>query len=300
MITSRIPISLFGRALFRNLTLVAALIGMGLSQLARAEEEICRQLLGQPTLDQRMDQLYSAGFGDQLVNELRPRVEAIYQADPEMGAESLQEIFNLYMGRRLEGLPGSIRQIVWDVIENHTQVKAISTDKRASTHKPEFTGYADSEKGVVVAIPQKAFHTAFDYVIRVHELEHIIQYQAIGRKPFRKFHPKRFLNSFFLERGAMRSEAAFLLLFPKEYIISLEDESIKLTEPSAHWFFTQAIRNIRASDDVTTYVEMMWRADRYPHSQFLKAHLITYMNWGLTFTFFSSPWWTAWIKALGH
>lgn len=264
-----------------------------LPQLAQAS--VCADLLGKISVGQGLERLFSADFGNQLVAKLRPQVESIYNRELKFSPEDLEEIFNLYMKERMSVLTREQQLSVREVMESGFRFKIYLNDPDSI---PPFE--ANAHRGfdmIFLTLPASVYQTALDYFIRVHELEHIVQYAVMGKGIFSELHPTQILNQLNTEKGAMRSEASFLKLFPEEYLRSLivawrKDSHLK---GLADEVFESVVNHAIESQDVDEYVRLQWKAGRYPKEVYLRRHWWFHAKFWSGTVALSAPIWLKWF-----
>jgi hypothetical protein len=265
------------------------------SSRARALPD-CRALLSDPLFIAKAEQLYTPENAREMTSFLREKVQALMQVDPKLGRDSLQTLFHLYLEKRLARLEPRQRAVIWKVVEEGLTIKTIdsphpldlSTDndirpRIKATDLNDFTGMASDDNRVIMVIPEAMRETLMDYMIRIHELEHIIQHLTVGSGGgVLRVNLHYYQQHFFREKGAMRAEASFLMSFPEGVLWStLRDYRLKGMEPVASHLSRRALRFAVEAKDSEDYIRRMWETDRYAPGYFEEMQLRAYQAYAL-------------------
>jgi len=232
------------------------------------------------TFAERARALFSPEAADALVQRLRPDVERRLQGRATLEPSLLREIFVVYLTARLEKLPESTRESVWETLRRRRSVRVGSPFSRAS-----FSGHAMSWFGkpsIAISLPTDYRHTLVEFVVLAHEVEHVIQYATIGPGSRSDLNPNHFtVYRFKLEQGAILAESAFLLLFPKAVLeneLSAIEKSTSLTaweKEMGMWFLKAALSSKFSGD----YLDRSAKDDRATMAQMQRWRVQAYMSY---------------------
>lgn len=282
---------------FRFRILIASLLALiGLLGSPKVQAASCGDLLRNLSVNSRVNQLFSEDFAEKLIQDLKPQVDVLTQKDPELRPHTVESIFKLYMDHRLQNLSEKVQIQVREVMDSGFRFKIFETD---SGQPPPFEAYSHRELYMIfLVLPASVHQTALDYFIRVHELEHIVQYYAIGKGVLSELHPTRHLNQLYFERGAMRSEAAFLKLFSKEYLrrILTQWKSDPHQPGLADDVFESVVLHTLQSETVGEYVLLQWEHGRYSRKTFMQRHISSHLRLWSSTAALTAP---LWLKFLG-
>lgn len=163
--------------------------------------------------EQKVKTLMNYEIADQLLLSLKKKSEQIFKTRENDPTNQLKTLYENYLDLRLALLPSEQARNIRKLLAEHFNytAKSAAIDGR----------YISDSNSISVSIPARYANTGLDFAIRVHELEHAIQYLSIGadKKPaYPVFHPKSFsVFMFQSEKAAMTAESIFLLALPQEY-----------------------------------------------------------------------------------
>jgi hypothetical protein len=125
-----------------------------------------------------------------------------------------------------------------------------------------------------INVPSDLYESIIDFTVRVHELEHIIQILSYGMgSATTYFFPYFAGERFHAEKGAMRAEGTFLLLFPKRLIRQEIQKIANLNgKPSQRAVRYLTLAKISANTD--EYLEYNWSYGRYSMASLVNYQLL--------------------------
>lgn len=108
-----------------------------------------------------------------------------------------------------------------------------------------------------------------DYVVRVHELEHLLQNFQVSPEvyAFPSRGKKEYVEFFFEgEKGAMAAEALFLFVIPREIVLADLNAAKKFTTSR------QILKAMEKAQDLNEYLRAQWDLGRYSEDNIQAAY----------------------------
>lgn len=243
-----------------------------------SEASLCSLILSRfsSKIASDVDQLFNVNRAEELVQKVEPIAKKLYQESSKPEKKKNKLIFEAYMKERLSYLPKEMQKKLQKVIDD----KFVITAFKPSFLKREISGGAREVMGSIqlrVDIPDYLHETIFDFAVRVHELEHVIQIFTTGTGSADNYLFPRFAEDrHAVELGAMRSEGAFLLSFPKEVIASSLDTEFWKKSVNTSKLVQRFSSNAQKATTVGEYVQLNWDQNRYNLETLRKGQLTSY------------------------
>lgn len=168
----------------------------------------------------------------QILNSIRGHVEGVPfpnlldqvqdQSTAELagsGNNQARQIFQRYVKARIRRVPLAHREQVERALQiENMKLEYVDTRSRQSN---EALVHGELNHGgvtgkIMLRLPIELEGTFLDYAIRVHELEHLIQFLHLGGQFVEHERPEHVDFVFEAEKGAMLAEAVYLLAIPRQ------------------------------------------------------------------------------------
>ena len=228
---------------------------------------ICSTLLGgagETAPELKVRELLNRTTTDGIYLRLKAQVAAIFEDRQLTLEEKSAKAFAAYLDLRLGLLPETQQQSVRNLLSKQffyrihhrpdlaTEVLRCSFDRR--------------QNAIEMTVPVSIAHTVLDYMIRVHEVEHVIQSLNVSLAPYGIYNPKYYpVFVFNLERGAMTAEALFIRSIPKGHLDDLEQKILSgMGMPQEEKkFILGLVSDARSSESIEMYLKLQWSRGRY-------------------------------------
>lgn len=238
------------------------------SAQAGLAKSICASLLDKAGITQIQKDAAKSLLTFETANKLREQLSvetgAIFANEKLSAQQKAARSFEVYLRLRLALLTPAQASNIRDLIEQRLSAK--TCDGTIGTFD---CSYDPDQRSITVTVPNLLSETVLDYKIRVHEVEHAIQYLiASPRLGFN--HPGYFfIHRFTEEKGAMTAEAAFIQSIPSDHLqdLFLKISNGKNIDKIQRKYFKSVLSAALNTQDTESYVRSQWSAVRYSRAQ---------------------------------
>lgn len=231
----------------------------------------------------RMDDVLTPEFSQDLLTRLRAQSQALRE---NVGGAPLEErdrrLFDAYLELRLRPLSTKQNEDVRRFLANRVRfVINRRPDLLAKSARPGTIGGCFAGSEIQILLPKDLAGTIFDYVIRSHEFEHLIQEQTPSWKDRGVLHPLHFAELFEREMGAIVAESFLLLATPKSELRELRARLLEAKIPDLDKEIAGGILDDAiTAESPEAYLRAQWKRGRYSRWTFLKKQARTYFAVG--------------------
>lgn len=228
----------------------------------------------------------------QILNAVQSHVEGVpfselfkqiqNQSHPGLsGLNNLEasEVFRRYVRARIRQVPLFHRQHVEQALQIENMTLEYVNPKDRQTSETIVHGELNQFEGAVgkimLRLPIELENTFLDHAIRVHELEHLIQFLHLDGHTVAHERPEHVDFVFEAERGAMLAEAVYLLAIPRDLLLTGFEtiDSIPRLSESDKNFLKGMVRGALESKTPGQYVQHQWQIQGRYTRDYIRARL---------------------------
>lgn len=228
--------------------------------------EACQNYLSKPAAYKVVGAILTFEAAEELQNQLSKRIEDIFENKEVTDLDKAEQSYEAYLRLRFSRLPAKASEQIRDLVENRLNFY-IDNNKDSDFD----CAYKSDSKSIRITMSDFTKYTILDYMVRVHEIEHAIQYLFITN-PYGQADPRHYLfYKFAQEQGAMAAEGAFIGAFPLEVrqaLFKSVQENSKMAR-AERYFYSLALPSAVLARNPREYVVDQWKRGRYSRRQFL-------------------------------
>lgn len=228
---------------------------------------ICSTLLGgagETTPEFKVRELLPRNAADRIFVRLKAEVTVIFDDSQLTLEKKSAKAFAAYLDLRLGLLPETQQLSVRNLLSKRFFYRI--------HHRPDIAtevlkcSFDPPQNAIEMTVPVPIAHTVLDYMIRVHEVEHVIQSLNVPLAPYGIYNPKYYpVFVYNLELGAMTAEALFIRSIPNRHIAELEQKILNgMGMPKEEQkFILGLVSDACRSESIEMYLQLQWSRGRY-------------------------------------